>query len=98
MKPECNISSLDFPVLILFLFLDALASLDFKLSLSGSPFFTASASTGLSELFSESRSRYQISWSKRGQGVGPQDLWGLKGRPTGSQGVKGYACWVPWGP
>ena len=36
-------------------FLDALASLDFKLSVtesvSDSPFFTASASTGLSELF-----------------------------------------------
>ena len=32
-------------------FLDALASLDFKLSLSDSPFFTASASTGPSDLF-----------------------------------------------
>ena len=36
-------------------FLDALASLDFKLSvsqsLSDSPFFTASASTGLSDYF-----------------------------------------------
>ena len=36
----------------LFIFLDALASLDFKLSVSESfTFFTASASTGLSELF-----------------------------------------------
>ena len=34
-------------------FLDALAFLDFKLSVSGSPFFTASASTGLSDYFGQ---------------------------------------------
>ena len=39
---------------ILFPFLDALASLDFKLSLSQRfTFFIASASTGLSELFNK---------------------------------------------
>ena len=39
------------PIIYLTSFLDALASLDLKLSVSESPFFTASASTGLSELF-----------------------------------------------
>ena len=35
----------------MYAFLDALASLDFKLSVAQRYFFTASASTGLSDLF-----------------------------------------------
>ena len=46
---ELNIR--DVPLYRLCSFLDALASLDFKLSVSGSPFFTASASTDLSDFF-----------------------------------------------
>ena len=45
-------------------FLDALASLDFKLSvsqsLSDSPFFTASASTGLSDYFLRLKENFRL--------------------------------------
>ena len=47
---KCLLSIFFNEKILIQVFLDALASLDFKLSLSDSPFFTASASTGLSDL------------------------------------------------
>ena len=41
------------------IFLDALASLDLKLSVSESPFFNASASTGLSDFSFPSSSHFE---------------------------------------